>query len=46
MSYKYSSNNSNKCVGFESIHYTINLNDVSSFVIFSEFDYVFLSMYY
>ena len=30
------------CVGFESIHYAINLDVVSSFMIFSDFDYMFL----
>ena len=35
-----------KCIGFESFHYTINLDVVSSFVFFSDFDYMFLSMYY
>ena len=32
-----------KCVIFEPIYYTINLNVVSSSIIFSEFDYMFLS---
>ena len=31
-----------KCVGFESIHYAINLDIVSSSRVFSEFDFVFL----
>ena len=52
-SYKYSSHNSNiKCVNstikytnFEPIHYAINLNVVSSFMIFNDFDYMFLLMY-
>ena len=34
-----------KCVGFEPIHYAINLNVVSSSIVFSGFDYVFLSTY-
>ena len=29
------------CVCFESIHYVINLDDVSSSKVYSEFDYVF-----
>ena len=38
---RYSSHNSNiKCVGFESIHYAINLNVILSSMIFSEFDCV------
>ena len=46
----YSSRNSNikcvgliiKCMDFESIHYTIyNLDAVSSFIVFSDFDYMF-----
>ena len=49
----YFSHNSNikyvdsiiKCICFESFHYIINLNIVSSFVVFSIFDYIFLSMY-
>ena len=48
--HKYSSHNSIiKCVGstikyvgFEPIHYTINLDDISSFMVFSDFDYLFL----
>ena len=50
----YSSYNSNiKCVGstikyisFESIHYTINMNIVSSFMVFNDVDYMFLLRYY
>ena len=50
---RYSSNNSNikcvkltiKCIGFESFHYAINLDIISSFVVFSDFDYMFLSIY-
>ena len=34
-----------KYVDFESIHYVINLDIVSSFRVFNEFDYVFLSIY-
>ena len=45
----YSSCNSNikcvgliiKCMNFESIHYTINLDAISSFMDFSDFDYMF-----
>ena len=45
---EYCSQNSNikcvcstiKCVGIEHIHFAINLNDVSSSVIFSTFDYM------
>ena len=52
-SHRYSSHNSNikcvgstiKCTGFESIHYAINLNIVSSFMGFNDFDSIFLSMY-
>ena len=52
-SQRYSSHNSNiKCVdstikslGFESFHYAINLDVVSSFVVFNDFDSMFLSMY-
>ena len=54
LSHKYSSHNSNiKCVestinyvDFQPIHYTINLDVISSFMIISEFDYMFLLMYY
>ena len=46
----YSSYNSNfkyvgstiKCINFESIHYNINHNVVSSSMIFSDFDSMFL----
>ena len=46
LSQRYFSHNSNikyvdstiKYIGFESFHYVINLNDVSSFVVFSDFD--------
>ena len=52
-SQRYSSHNINiKCVdsiikyiGFESFHYAINLNVVLSFVVFSDFESMFLSMY-
>ena len=48
----YSSHDSNikcvgstiKCVSFESIHYVINLNIVSSSMVFSGFDSMFISM--
>ena len=41
----YSSHDSNiKCVGFKLIHYVINLDVVSSSMVFSEFDFVFLSI--
>ena len=50
----YSSHNNNikyvdliiKYIGFKLFHYTINLNVVSSFMIFNDFDYIFLSIYY
>ena len=50
----YSSHNSNikclgstiKCIGFEPNHCAINLNIVSFFMVFSNFDSMFLSMYY
>ena len=35
-----------KCLGFKSIYYAINLYIVSYFMMFSEVDYVFVSMYY
>ena len=35
-----------KFVGFEPIYYVINLGIVSSYIVFSEFVYVFLSMYW
>ena len=34
-----------KCIDFKSFHYVINLNVVSSFVVFNNFDSIFLSMY-
>ena len=48
----YPSHNSNikcvgltiKCVGFELIHYAINLDVVLSFMVFNGFDYIFLSI--
>ena len=54
LNYMYSSLDSNsKCVsstikyiGFEPIYYTINLNVVSSYMILSDFNLMFLSMYY
>ena len=53
-SQRYSSHNSNikcvdlaiKCINFEWFHYAINLDVVSSFVVFSDFDYMFLLIYY
>ena len=48
----YSHNSNIKCVNstfkyidFDSFHYAINLNVVSSFMIFSGFNYMFLSIY-
>ena len=49
----YSSHNSNikyvgstnKCIGFESFHYVTNLDTVLSFMVFSNFEFMFLSMY-
>ena len=46
----YSNHNNNikyvdstiKCIGFQLFDYTISLNVVSSFVVFSDFDYMFL----
>ena len=35
-----------KCINFKSIHYAINLDVVSFFMIFSDFDYIFISMYF
>ena len=32
-----------KCADFKSIHYVINMDAMSFFKVFSEFDYVFLS---
>ena len=34
-----------KCIDFEFIHYASNLDIVLSFMIFRDFDYMFLSMY-
>ena len=50
----HSSHNSNikcvdstiKCVGFKSIHYAINQDVISSSMIFSKFDFMFLSIYF
>ena len=50
LSYRYYSHNSNikyvnltiKCIDFESFYYAINLNVVSSFIVFSHFDFMFL----
>ena len=52
-SHRYSNHNSNikylgsiiKYIGFKLIHYAINLDVVSSFMVFSEFDSIFLSIY-
>ena len=52
-SHRYSNHNSNvkcvdltnKCICFKSFHYSIDLDVVSSFVGFSDFDYMFISMY-
>ena len=52
-SQRYSSHNSNikcvdstiKCISFESFHYAINLNVVLFFMVFNDFDYMFISMY-
>ena len=49
LSQRYSSHNSNiicvdsiiKCIDFESFHYTINLDIVLSFMVFSDFDYIY-----
>ena len=41
----YNHNSNIKCVGFKSIYYAINLNTVLSFMVFSNFDYLFQSMY-
>ena len=57
LSHRYSNHNSNiKYVGltikyidsldYESIHYIISLNVVSSFMIFNNFDYMFHLKYY
>ena len=52
--YKHSSHNGNikcvgsiiKCIDFESIYHAINFDAISSFMVFSDFDYMFISMYY
>ena len=52
-SHRYSSHKNNikyvdsviKYIGFESIRYITNLDVVSSFMIFNNFDYIFLSIY-
>ena len=49
----YYSHNSNikyissiiNCLGFKPIHYAINLDVVSFFMIFNDFDFIFLSIY-
>ena len=50
---RYFSHNSNikcvdstiKCMAFESFHYAIKFDVMSSFVVFKYFDFLFLSMY-
>ena len=42
----YNHNSNIKCIDFKSIYYVINLNTVLSFMVFSNFDYLFQSMYY
>ena len=42
----FSYNNNIKYIIFESIHYAINLDTVSSFMVFNDFDFIFLSMYW
>ena len=34
-----------KCISFELVHYVINLDVVSSFIVFSDFDFMFILMY-
>ena len=34
-----------KCICFELIYYAISLDAISSFVVYSDFDSIFLSMY-
>ena len=54
MNHRYSSHNINirylgstiKNIGFKPVYYVINLNIVSSFMIFSDFDFILESMYY
>ena len=46
----YSNHNSNikyvdstiKCIDFQSFHYTINMDAILSFMVFNDFDYMFL----
>ena len=53
LNHMYSNHNSNikyvdsiiQYIGFNSIHYTINLDVVPSFIVFSDFNYMFISMY-
>ena len=53
LSHRYFSHNNSikcvdstiKCIDFESIHYAINLDVVSSLMVFSDFDFLFLLMY-
>ena len=51
--HRYSNHNNNikcvsltiKCIDFETIHYVINLDVILSFMIFSDFDSMLLSIY-
>ena len=53
MNHRYSSHNNTikpagltiKCIGFDPIHYAINLDVFSSFIVFNDFDFIFLSIY-
>ena len=53
MNHKYYSHNNTikrvdltiKCIGFDPIHYAINLDVFSSFIVFNDFDFIFLSIY-
>ena len=51
MYYNYNSNikcvdSTIKSIDFELFHYAINMNVVSSFMVFNDFDSMFLSIYY
>ena len=54
LTHRYSGHNSNiqyvnstiKCIDFESFYYAINLDVFLFFMIFSDFDSMFLLMYY
>ena len=47
LSHRYSSHYSiTKFIDFESVYYVINMDVVSSFIVFNEFVFVFPSMYY